>query len=103
MKKDSHIILSYGFDGNGGGKPLKGKEISKKIKSKEFAWVHMDATHPDTREWLHAELDYLDPFVIEELLAEETRPRIIELGDGALIILRGVNLNENADFKKIIS
>jgi zinc transporter len=36
-------------------------------------------------------------------LAEETRPRIVEFDEGALMILRGVNLNENAKPEDMIS
>ena len=36
-------------------------------------------------------------------MAEETRPRISEIGQGALIILRGVNHNEGADPEDMVS
>lgn len=36
-------------------------------------------------------------------MAEETRPRITEIKDGMLVILRGVNLNENAEPEDMIS
>ena len=48
-------------------------------------------------------ISYLDPFVVDALIAEETRPRVAEIGEGALIILRGVNLNENADPEDMVS
>lgn len=99
----SHVIFAYGFDGLGGGTPLSGTDVAEQIKGRHLAWVHMDATHPDTRQWLHQELSYLDPFIVEALLAEETRPRITEIGEGALIILRGVNFNENAAPEDMVS
>jgi len=98
-----HILLSYGFDGKGGGKPLKGKEISKQIKDDKLAWVHLDANHPDTKKWLEQEISYLDPFIIEALLASETRPRMTKIGDGVLLILRGVNLNKNSKPEDMVS
>ncbi|TNE34515.1 MAG: zinc transporter ZntB, partial [Alphaproteobacteria bacterium] len=42
-------------------------------------------------------------FIVSALTAEETRPRISEIGEGALVILRGVNLNENADPEDMVS
>lgn len=98
-----HILLSYAFDGKGGGQKLTGEEISRQVKDDKLAWVHLDAHHSATRDWLEKEISYLDPFVIEALLAEETRPRMTQIGDGVLLILRGVNLNENADPEDMVS
>ncbi|MAU41217.1 MAG: zinc transporter ZntB [Kordiimonas sp.] len=97
------VLLAYGLDGKGGGEPLHGDQISARIKSEELAWVHLDVCHEDTKGWLEREVDYLDPFILEALLEEETRPRMMQIGDGALIILRGVNLNENADPEDMVS
>ncbi len=97
------ILFAYAFDGSGGGQVVKGKEISRKVKSDTLTWVHMDAAHPETRVWLQKEVSYLDPLVIEALLAEETRPRFMPYGDGAVIILRAVNVNENSRPEDMIS
>tara|TARA_B100001564_G_scaffold351668_1_gene357851 strand:- start:1169 stop:2140 length:972 start_codon:yes stop_codon:yes gene_type:complete len=99
----THILLAYGFDGKGHGRQLTGEAISKEIKSHNLAWVHLDADHPDTRKWLEEEVSYLDTFITEALLADETRPRMTQLNDGVLLILRGVNLNENADPEDMVS
>ncbi|MFC4271976.1 zinc transporter ZntB [Sneathiella chungangensis] len=99
----SPILLAYDFDGEGGGKSVSDKAIARELKKKNLAWVHLDLNHPDTKEWLDREISYLDPFVVDALLADETRPRIAEIGDGAIIILRGVNLNENADPEDMVS
>ena len=99
----SPILLAYDFDGEGGGQSVSDKAISRELKKETLAWVHLDLGHPDTKPWLDKEISYLDPFVVDALLAEETRPRIAEIGNGALIILRGVNLNENADPEDMVS
>lgn len=99
----SHILLSYAFDGKGGGTPLEGDAISAMVRAEALAWVHMRADRPETRAWLRKELDYLDDIVLDALLADETRPRIMEFRDGVLLILRGVNLNENADPEDMVS
>lgn len=99
----SAILRAYEFDGGGGGNPLADEMVAEAIRSDRLAWVHLDVNHPDTRGWLEKELTYLDPFIVEALLAEETRPRVTQIDDGALIILRGVNLNENADPEDMVS
>lgn len=58
---------------------------------------------PETRAWLNESVSYLDENIIDALLVEETRPRVTEFGDAALVILRGVNLNENAEPEDMIS
>lgn len=97
------ILFAWEFDGDGGGKTLMGDDISNELKSDVLAWVHMDAAHKDTRTWLCKEVDYLDDLILDALLADETRPRIVEFEEGVLLILRGVNLNEGADPEDMVS
>lgn len=97
------ILHAYKINGDGTGTPLTGGEISKTIRDDALAWVHLDGTHPDTAKWLEREVAYLDHLIIGALLEKETRPRIIEFEQGALMILRGVNLNENAEPEDMIS
>lgn len=78
-------------------------QAKKLIHDKTLAWVHLDVAHPKTAAWLEGELTYLDPHITSALLAEETRPRLSEIGDGMLLILRGVNLNEDADPEDMVS
>lgn len=97
------ILHAYEINGDGTGTPLSGDEISKTVKDDALAWVHLDGTHSGTKEWLEREVSYLDNLIIDALLEKETRPRIIEFEQGALMILRGVNLNENAEPEDMIS
>lgn len=99
----SCILHAHHIDGKGGAKPLVGEEICNELMNENLAWVHLDATHPCTRQWLQENLNYLDPLIINALLAEETRPRIMEMNDGLLMILRGMNFNDNADPEDMIS
>ena len=78
---NDHVLLAYTFV-NGKSESLIGDAIAEQIKSTDnLAWVHMDANHRDTKEWLDKEAQYLDPFIIEALLADETRPRMVQVGD----------------------
>jgi len=100
---NNYILKSYSLAKDTLGKTLVGDEISKQIKSKNLAWVHLDANNKNTQKWLLSECDYLDSIIIDALLAEETRPRIEQIGEGLFLILRCVNLNENSDPEDMIS
>ncbi len=93
------------------GLPISGGEISEEIAvsihdaltSNDLAWVHLDSTEPSSRIWAETELNFLDSLTLDALFAEETRPRILEFEQGALLILRGVNLNANAEPEDMVS
>jgi zinc transporter len=65
-------------------------------------WIHLDRTKERAQRWIRAEAG-LDPLVAESLLAEETRPRVQAVGDGLLVILRGVDLNPGAEPDELIA
>lgn len=100
---DEGILHAYDIQNNGYGTPLHGDAISKTIKDDQLAWVHLDGNSPNAKTWLEKEITYLDSIIIDALLAQETRPRILHFEQGALLILRGVNLNENAQPEDMIS
>lgn len=99
-----HILFAYALDGEGGAISLDSESISHHTKSNEqLTWVHLDASHGKTRNWLQTELTYLDPLVMDALLEDETRPRMTQFDQGVLLILRGVNLNQDAVPEDMIS
>lgn len=65
-------------------------------------WIHLDRTCAHAQRWLRTEAG-LDPIVAESLLAEETRPRAQEYGEGLLVILRGINANPGAEPDDLIA
>lgn len=99
----SHIITAQKINADGTGELVGGQALAKELEADNLAWVHLDANHDDTRLWLEKELSYLDPFIVHALLEDETRPRVTQIGDGCLIILRGVNLNEGEDAEDMVS
>ncbi len=103
MEVDKFIIHAYELDGKGSGLPINIDDLSTRIKDETLTWLHLDANHPETKEWLSKEISYLDPHVVDALLAEETRPRMTQIDNGTLLFLRGVNLNENADPEDMVS
>lgn len=103
MENNQAIIHACTIDGSGKGVSLTGDAISQTIKDDALAWVHLGASYPEARVWLEKEISYLDHIVIDALLADETRPRIMEFESGSLLILRGVNLNKNSQPEDMIS
>jgi zinc transporter len=101
--KASEVISAYSFDGKGGAEQIPHEKLSEAVKDKKLSWVHLDGNNPASRDWLSKEISYLDQIIVDALLAEETRPRILEFDEGYLLILRGVNLNENAQPEDMVS
>jgi zinc transporter len=98
-----HILFAYNLDGTRKCCPVDTHTLTHEIANSGLTWVHLDLNHPDTRQWLEKEIAYLDPFIIDALLADETRPRITPIGDGIFMNLRGVNLNEGASQSDMVS
>lgn len=67
-----------------------------------FDWVHIHHTSDADTSWLR-DRSCLDPVIIRALLAPETRPRCTAYRDGAIVNLRGVNLNPGADPEDMVS
>lgn len=103
MQDNRAILYAAAIEGNGYGRPLATAEISQHISDDALAWVHLNAALPESRSWLEREITCLDHIIIDALLAEETRPRALEFGNGILLNLRGINLNENADPEDMVS
>ncbi len=103
MSKTNHILLAYNFDGQGNGNLIKNQEVAFELQNEGLAWVHLDANSKNTAAWLKKEVNYLDQIIIDALLADETRPRLAEFENGTMIILRGVNLDENAKPEDMVS
>jgi len=103
LNSQDKILQAFAIDGNGQGKELDEEAIIEEIRSEHFAWVHLNVNHPGTEAWLETNLGYLDRIIIEALLVEETRPRILVFPHGVLIILRGVNVNEKEDPEDMVS
>ncbi len=100
---NDHILLAYELDGSGGGIALPKDKAVEQTKGERLTWVHLDANHPETKPWLEQEVSFLDPFIVRVLLADDSQPRMTQLDSGVLLILRGVNLNENADPEDMVS
>ncbi|MBN2872442.1 MAG: zinc transporter ZntB [Halothiobacillaceae bacterium] len=65
-------------------------------------WIQLNWEDRDDRSWLEHQAE-IDPLVADSLLAEDTRPRVVEHESGLLLILRGVNLNAGRRPEDMIS
>ncbi len=103
MERNPGILHALKISGDGAAAELDESLLASVIKSEELSWVHLDARNKSARAWLETEISYLDSLIIGALLAEETRPRMIEHEDGVLLILRGMNFNLDADPEDMVS
>lgn len=102
MEHDSFLLYAFTFDGKGKGEAISEDAVAENMGDGAFSWLHMHAEHPGTRAWLE-QANFLDSSSVDALLAPDVRPRLTVIGDAFLIVLRGVNLNENADPEDMVS
>lgn len=104
MANNSGIIHAFTIDGQGSGSIITDDDnVSERIKSEQLAWAHFDANDANSKIWLEEELDFLDNIIVQALVADETRPRILQFDHGTLLILRGMNLNDDARPEDMVS
>jgi len=96
------LIAAYVLDGKGGGRIIGSEGFNQWTRTQGVLWAHFDLRGADTVQWLTRHSG-LDPLVVEALLAEETRPRSSPIGEGLLVVLRGVNLNPGANPEDMVS
>ncbi|SIS92824.1 zinc transporter ZntB [Neptunomonas antarctica] len=92
------LIHALEFDGQGGSNEL----LPPFTATSAVQWIHLNFTEPQAAEWLREESG-IDSIIADALLSEESRPRYNEYEHGALIILRGVNMNPEADPEDMVS
>ena len=97
------FICAYSLNGDGSGTPLGEPGVASNTASAMPVWVHLSARSASARQWLENEANLPDETMIDALLAEDTRPRMQTRDDGMLLILRGVNLNDNAEPEDMVS
>ncbi|WP_045495487.1 CorA family divalent cation transporter [Vibrio hyugaensis] len=91
------LIEHWDFSAN---KPTQVTDVQSQIKANH--WYHCERTHPDIRNWL--ENNNVPLSTIDQLLTNETRPSFHSLGnDNFMLILRGINMNENTAPEDMLS
>ena len=101
--ENNGLVQAYLFDSSGAGSRADWQDVEAwRAESGTLLWLHLDYTHPFVRQWLK-ERKGLDYLVVENLLAEDSRPRSTPFHAGLLMGLRGVNLNPGADPEDMIA
>ncbi|NII09575.1 zinc transporter ZntB [Oleiagrimonas sp. C23AA] len=99
---ESGLIHACQLDGKGGARAMDWDDIRRWQPATGPVWIHLDYSVEHARQWL-SEQSGLDEVATRALLREETRPRTSNMGEGTLVVLRGVNLNPEADPEDMVS
>ncbi|BAF89054.1 conserved hypothetical protein [Azorhizobium caulinodans ORS 571] len=84
------------FDGKGGARRIPADEPHPhRPEEGGFIWLHFRRLPHRSDTWLHTHSG-IDSHIVEELMETHTRPRCQVLEEGALLILRAVNLHPNS-------
>ncbi|MDX1482769.1 MAG: zinc transporter ZntB [Woeseiaceae bacterium] len=94
-----HCLL---LDGEGGAKDVAAEDVDAWKPDDGVLWVHLDVNEPAASDWLERQ-DNIPEFVIEALLAGESRPWTTVADDSLLANLRGVNTNPGSDPEDMVS
>lgn len=96
------LIFGVWLTGEKAGQAVEGTLDLAKEEPKDLLWLHFDYSHPGLDDWL-LEHTRLDRFVVDALVSEETRPRVVKIGEGMLGVLRGVNQNPESDPEDMVA
>jgi zinc transporter len=91
------IVHIYRLDGQGGAESL----TQLPDLPAPILWVHMQSDDPESAPVMSAL--GLGSQVIDVLTSPETRPRTTAMGEGVLMVLRDVNLTQDADPEDMVS
>lgn len=100
-EENKACLHAYKLDGNGAGALIDPAVITGPDDG-SLLWLHFNGRHPDTKKFMRDVLR-LDPLMTKSLLADETRPRLEEIEQGALVILRGIHFHPGPDPEDLVS
>ena len=89
------------FDRQGGCSVLNWAGVNAWRPDDGILWVHLERDDPEAQTWVRQKSG-IDPLVVLALLAEESRPRISDVGDALVIVLRGINVAEDAPDAELV-
>lgn len=95
------LICAYEITGSEA-TSLSWAELDEKTSGKAWRWVHLDREHRETETWLKNGSG-IPELASKALLAEETRPRVIAIESGHIVILRGINHHPDASPEDMVS
>ena len=96
VSEEPGLAFACILDGEGGGRQVGWQQVRGWKPVDGPLWVHLDKSAPEAVRWLNENAG-LSEVAVTSLTADETRPRTFMVGDGLVTVLRGVNLNPDAD------
>ena len=97
MAKSDSMVFALGLDEQGRGAPL----TEETLDNARPAWLHLDYSAPTAQPQLQAL--GLPTHVVNTLIRQESRPHALVVGEGLMIILRGINRNAGANPEDMVS
>ena len=97
MTEDPGMVFALELDGRGGGSHIGAEAFD----GTSAAWMHLDFSAREARAIL--EEQGLEPFIVNTLTRQESRPHCVSVGAGLMVILRGINRNAGADPEDMVS
>lgn len=89
------------LDRKGGCRDLDWDGIRQWKAEDGFLWLHLERDDDIAAQWLRQESG-VDPLVALALLAEESRPRVEDVDDNLLVVLRGVNVDTQTGISELV-
>jgi zinc transporter len=80
------------LDGKGGCRDLDWDGVRAWKPADGFLWIHLERDTPEAQEWILGDSG-IERTVGLALLADESRPRVQDVEDSLLVVLRGVNVD----------
>lgn len=95
------LIFAKQLDGLGGAKVHDSLETVNQADG--TFWMHFDANHEDAYAAVQRVAPDIDEHSLMAIFDQDARPRVLELDNGILVILRGINLNKGEDPEDMIA
>jgi len=103
MRVTQGIIYAYNILPDKNFHKLGWNEIEEWFANRTgILWIHLDYTDTKAVRWL-IEKSNLNQVIVENLLTEETRPRVSKIDEEWLIILRGINHNPGSEPEDMVT
>lgn len=78
-------------------------DLARDKSAGKAQWVRLGGPYPDCRAWLAAQLPDVPEPIRLALTAEDTRPRVEQVGEGFLIVFRAANFNPGKEPHEMVS
>lgn len=102
IEEENGLLFACRLDERGGATLCNWHNVETIAADEAPLWVHLDNSSEHAQNWLR-EHSGVPASVASALLAKESRPRSLRIGQGLLAIMRGVNLNPGAEPEDMVA